>query len=64
LYLAIKADNIDCVDFLIGAGAKVYLNDPIRVDYSPVFIAIRSGKIPVIEMVCDQGVDIDEFRDS
>jgi hypothetical protein len=38
LYLA-----INCVRFLIDARASVFMKDPVRVDYSPVFIATRTN---------------------
>ena len=43
LYLAVKAQNQDCVRRLISAGAAPYYNDAIRVDYSPVFMAVKTS---------------------
>jgi ankyrin repeat protein len=65
LYLAIKARQIEASSFLIEAGVQLYINDPVKVDYSPIFIAIRTSQIPIIEMMVDQcGGSLDEFRDS
>lgn len=50
--------------YLIDAGASVYLSDPVRVDYSPAFIAVRTAQIPAIELMCDEGEQIDQFKDS
>lgn len=43
LYLAIKAEEFECVRYLIEEGATIWYSDPIRMDYSPVFIAIKMG---------------------
>ena len=43
LYLAIKNQHVESVRYLIDAGAEMYFDDKIRVDYSPIFVAIRSA---------------------
>jgi len=40
---------------LLDIGSEIYLKDPIRVDYSPIFIAVKTGQIEMIEMMCDTG---------
>ena len=55
LYLAIKAQHKDAASFLLDAGARPYYSDPIKVDYSPVFIAVKMSQVSVIEMICDSG---------
>jgi len=64
LYLAIKAGQEDCIRHLIDAGASLFLRDPIRVDYSPVFVAVRTGSLAAIEMMCDTGAQLDDFKES
>jgi len=64
LYLAIKARNIDCVRFLIEKGAVSYFRDQIWVDFSPVFLAVTACMVSVLEIMCDNGENLDEYKDS
>ena len=65
LYLAIKNKSLDCAKFLIDAKAKIYFQDEIRRDFSPVFIAITTAQQPMIEMICDEvKKELDNYRDS
>lgn len=65
LYLAIKARQTEAASFLIEAGANLYINDPVKVDYSPIFIAIKTAQLPIIEMMADTaGKELDSYRDS
>jgi ankyrin repeat protein len=41
LYLAIKGNHYDCSKYLLDKGAHIYLNDPVKADFSPIFFAIR-----------------------
>ena len=44
----------------------MYFNDPIKVDYSPIFMAVKIGHVGYIEMMCDalDNGEIDTFYDS
>ena len=66
LYLAIKAQQTKAVQYLIEGEASLYFNDPIKVDYSPVFMAVKIGHVGYIEMMCDalDSGEIDTFYDS
>lgn len=64
LYLAIKSRKPDCAKFLIDNGAKSYLPDPIKIDYSPVFIAVTTAQVSILEMFCDRGDQLDTYVDS
>lgn len=64
LYLAIKARNIECIRYLFEKGAKSYLNDPIWVDFSPVFLAVTTCMVSVLEIMCDLKEDLDSYKDS
>lgn len=41
LYLAIKGNHYDAAKYLLEKGANIYLNDPVKADFSPIFFAIR-----------------------
>jgi ankyrin repeat protein len=64
LYLAIKAQQRECVRYLVDEGADLYYSDPIRVDYSPVFVAVKMAQMSSIELMCDAGAKLDGFLDS
>ena len=64
LYLAIKAQQTEAVSFLLEAGARPFYSDPIKVDYSPVFLAVKMSQVSVIEGMCDTGAQMDEYKDS
>ena len=66
LYLAIKAGHNEMVRYLIEGGADIYFRDPIKVDYSPVFMALKIEQVAYLEMMCD-AIDrgqMDQFLDS
>ena len=64
LYLAIKARNIDCIRYLYEKGAKSYYDDAIWVDFSPVFLAVTTCMVSVLEIMCDNREDLDSYKDS
>lgn len=51
---------------MIEGEASLYFNDPIKVDYSPIFMAVKIGHVGYIEMMCDalDNGEIDTFYDS
>ena len=55
LYLAVKSRKPECAKYLVDNGAKSYLPEAIRVDYSPVFIAVMSAQVSILEMFIDRG---------
>lgn len=65
LYLAIKAKSYDCARYLVEQGASIYLSDQIKRDFSPVFAAITTAQVPILELLCDRVKDqMDQFKDS
>lgn len=42
----------------------MYFKDPIRVDYSPIFIAIKMANVAILEHLCDSHPNLDSFVDS
>ena len=64
LYLAIKARNIECIRYLFEKGAKSYFADAIWVDFSPVFLAVTTCMVSVLEIMCDLKEDLDSYKDS
>jgi ankyrin repeat protein len=64
LYLAIKTKNRYCAEYLVEKGARLYIDDPIKVDYSPIFLAVRMKDIGILEVMCDTNTDIDTVFDS
>ena len=64
LYLATKASQYECARYLLDQGAASYLAEPIKVDYSPVFVAVTQCQVSVLEMMCDRGDELDDYKDS
>ena len=64
LYLAIKSRKPRCAALLIEKGAKVYLDDHIKRDFSPIFAAVMTAQVSILEKVADLGVPLDEMKDS
>lgn len=42
LYLAIKSNAIDCVKYLVERKALVHFTDSNKIEFSPIFFAIKS----------------------
>ena len=65
LYLAIKAVQLEVIEYLLSKGAQIYFSDPIRVDYSPIFIAIKTDNVKVVEALTDHADrNLDDYMDS
>ena len=43
LFLAVKTNHIELVEMYVDASADFYYTDPIKRDYSPMFLAIRNN---------------------
>jgi hypothetical protein len=53
LNLAIKSQHWNCVDFLLRNSAYVYYPEPLKVDNSPIFYAIRTSSLKAGEIILD-----------
>eukprot|EP00347_Sterkiella_histriomuscorum_P000748 403374657 len=58
LYLAIKANQVQCAQYLIEKKVQLYYNDPVKSDSSPIFFAIKCGNLKMVELICDSGIDL------
>ena len=52
--------------YLIEGGASLYYKDPIKVDYSPIFMAVKISQVAYLELMCDSldRGELDKFTDS
>jgi ankyrin repeat protein len=53
LYMAMKAQNLDCIQYLLEQGAQIFINDPIWNEMSPIFYCIRLNNPIILNMVVD-----------
>src|SRR3569833_3153447 len=63
LYLAIKANNIECVRYLVERKAAPHFVDSERIENSPVFFCIKQGNLKIVEALCDGKVNMDIIKD-
>jgi ankyrin repeat protein len=45
LYLAIKANKLDCVKYLIERKAAPHFLDPVKNEFSPFFYSLKIGNM-------------------
>lgn len=53
LYLAIKANQMDCARYLIERKALLHLNEATQSDFSPLFFSIKQNNLNFLEIICD-----------
>jgi hypothetical protein len=58
--MAIKSQKLESIKFLLSKDAKVFINDPIWNEMSPIFYAIRLENLEIVKLICqsDQGKKI------
>jgi hypothetical protein len=44
---------------LVENKVDVYFEDPVKVDASPIFFAIKCGNLKAVEYICDTGIKLD-----
>jgi len=64
LYLAIRSQKRECIDFLIEAGARAYVEGWELIDNSPMFYAIRQNDVATIDNLAKHGADCENILSS
>lgn len=50
---------------MIESGAEIYFSHPAKVDASPLFFAIKSKNLKILELMCDKNdINLDEVKNS
>lgn len=57
LYLAVKGKSKVLVQYLVNLQVPIFTPEPLRVDNSPIFYAVRTNFMEAVEIMADQGVD-------
>ena len=57
---AVKNENHKIITFLLKRNAQVYYDDIEILDKCPMFMAVKTSSIPIVEMFCDHGTKLDK----
>eukprot|EP00347_Sterkiella_histriomuscorum_P016700 403352187 len=60
--LALKNPTLECLQVILQARPSLYYSDPFRIENSPLFFAIRQGKVQALQfMLLQNNLDIDKI---
>ena len=64
LYLAIKANRIDCINYLVDKKAQVHFNGEFG-EFSPLYFAISIDNVEAVEYICENaGLNLDSITNN
>jgi uncharacterized protein len=58
LYLAIKGEQVDSINYLLSKNVAIFNLGEGRIDNSPIFFAIRQENLKAIELICDRNLKV------